>query len=119
MNRSDINKVLDNLQIIEDFGKRYKPDYEINLNFHVYNGGDTSPGFDNFSIGYSATSIILYFSGYVDGPFWSLWATASLKCNVCELIDFSRGDNDIKDYLKLLNFIVDKINKDELKMDLK
>lgn len=119
MNRTEINKVLDKLQIIEDFGKRFKPDYEINLNLHVYDGGDTSPGFDNLNIGYSATSIILYFSGHVDGPFWSLWGTASLKCNVCELIDFSKTDNDTKDYLKLLNFIVDKINKDELKIDLK
>ena len=119
MNRKDINKVLDNLQIIEDFGKRYKPDYEIELNNHIYNGGDTSPGFDNFNISYSGTSIILYFSGHVDGPYWSLWGTASLKCDVCDLIDFSKEDNDTKDYLKLLNFIVDKINKDELKIDLK
>lgn len=119
MNRSIINKVLDDLQIIEDFGKRFKPNYEIELNLHVYNGGDTNPGFDNFSIGYAATSIILYFSGYVDGPYWSLWGTASLKCDVCDLIDFSKVDYDTEDYLKLLNFIVDKINNDELKMDLK
>lgn len=118
MNRSDINKVLDNLQIIENFGKQFKPDYEINLNYHLYNGGDTSTGFDNLNLAYSATSIILYFSGYVDGPFWHTWATATLKCNVCDLIDFSKEDHDTKDYLKLLNFIVDKINKDELEMNL-
>jgi hypothetical protein len=117
MNKSEINKVLSDLEIIENFGKRYKPDYEINLDCHDFVDEEIGLGFDNFKIVISATSILLNFYGCVDGPFWHSWAKTSISCEVEKLINFEKDEKDMKDYIKILDFIVDKINKDELEID--
>ena len=117
MNKAAINKVLSDLEIIENFGKRYKPDYEINLDCYSYAGDDIELGVENFKIALSATSILLRFYGCVDGPFWYCWAKTSISCEVGKLINFEKDEKDIKDYIKILDFIVDKINKDELEIN--
>lgn len=116
MNKSEINKVLSDLEIIENFGKRYKPDYEINLDCHGYVDEDFELGFDNFKIAVSATSILLYFYGCVDGPFWHCWARSSISCEVEKLVNFEMEERTMEEYIRILDFIVDKINKDELEI---
>lgn len=116
MNKSEINKVLSDLEIIENFGKRYKPDYEIRLDCYSYAGGDIELGVDNFRITLSATSILLYFYGCVDGPFWHCWAKTTISCEVEKLVNFEMEERTMKEYIRILDFIVDKINKDELEI---
>ena len=128
MNREEINKVLDNLQVIEDFVKKYNPKYEINAigwvfeyivpddkrelychlygyNIVIYNnricvdfhtGVDRYKGIGSITIPYDITKLEESYD-LKEGHFYDAV--------------------DSKNYLKILDIIVDKIKNNEVVMN--
>lgn len=76
MNREKINKILDNLEIIENYCKKFKPDFELNLRYAVGEYKEIVSYFPELIVDYTETEnkITLYFFGTMkEKPNWGRW----------------------------------------------
>lgn len=126
MNREKINKILDNLEIIENYCKKFKPDYEIKPRYTLNSTSGFVPETNGLRVDATGESIVvLDFECWVDslygnkGPYWIRWGRATIDISPI-VIDFDKiGEEDYSDeYLKILNLIIDKINKDEFEIEI-
>jgi len=120
MNREKINKILDNLEIIENYCKKFKPDFELNLRYAVGEYEEIVSYFPELIVDYTETEnkITLYFFGTMkEKPKWGRWGTSTIYLDSVEKnLIFPEGKVFI-DYLRLLDYIVGKIKKDEFPIE--
>lgn len=125
MNRERINKIADSLQIIEDFGKKYRPGYETGIvctksydleeNLMIY--------FKNLLIEYNSVSVVLKFTENVDedshnpGDLCDVWGYAYfVNTNSDFHSDICKDDHTIN-LLSILDFVVEKIKEGKVEME--
>ena len=124
MNRADINKILDDLEFIEDYCKKnYEPEFEIELVPIQDRYDQISFEFRGFDIEYGVESGICFyfFKDVRKGEFGSgvvRWGTFELDEDECleENLTNSNEDGTVN-LLKILEYVVEKMKNNEFTME--
>mgnify|MGYP006935953103 CR=1 FL=1 len=116
MNRKEILRIIDDLETIEDFGKKYNPHFKITMKGGWNSNEEVTNYFEGIDISLTSEgTLVIQLQGAINNVpwYWAVWGEIRVKIEDKSLLP---DESFVLDYLKILDYVVNKIHKNEIKI---